>query len=104
MPIYYRLLFDNKDKQKSLKTHAKNAILKEENPIYSEMHYLVEAVEINSLLPIKDELTDMLEITERMQLIGFAMLYAGICPSVTLVVFVYSTFDSFFMRYCDCNF
>ena len=52
----------------------------------------------------KDELTDILEICERMQLIGFAVFYAGICPLSTLIVFVYSILDNYLMRYCDINF
>jgi hypothetical protein len=75
-----------------------------EYPIYSIKEYFIEAVEINSLMAARDELTDILEITERMQLVGFSMLYAGVCPLATLVVFVYFIFDNYLMMYCDINF
>lgn len=66
--------------------------------------YFLEAVEINSLMAARDELTDILEITERMQLVGFSMLYASVCPLATLVVFVYFIFDNYLMMYCDIHF
>lgn len=51
----------------------------------------------------KTELSETLEMTERMQLVGFAMLYAGICPLATPIVCVYFIFDNYLMRYSESN-
>jgi hypothetical protein len=41
---------------------------------------------------------------ERLQLVGFSMLYAGICISATPIVVLYFFFDPAFMRKCEMAF
>lgn len=61
-------------------------------------NYMVEAVEADFLRPASTPLYDVIILTGRMQLVGFSMLYAGICPIATLMVFVNFLFDNWFAR------
>jgi len=72
---------------------------KEDKP--DEEALFVDWVELNSLMPTRNELTDTLEMTERLQLVGFAMLYAGICPAATPIVVAYFFLDPILMTYCE---
>ena len=42
------------------------------------------------------------DMTEKLQLVGCSMLYAGICPIGTAIVFVYFIADEYMTRYTDC--
>lgn len=72
---------------------------KEEKP--NDEALFVHWVELNSLMAPRSELTDTLEMTERLQLVGFAMLYAGICPAATPIVVAYFFLDPILMTYCE---
>jgi hypothetical protein len=63
---------------------------------------LLDAVEINSIMPIKTELMKISDMTEKLQLVGCSMLYAGICPIGTAIVFIYFIADEYMTRYTDC--
>lgn len=76
---------------------------KEDN-FTASRHFLLDVVERNALMEKKSELSETLEMTERMQLVGFAMLYAGICPLATLIIVVYFMFDNALMRYSESNY
>lgn len=43
-------------------------------------------------------------MTERLQLIGFGMIYAGVCPVSTPLVVAYFFFDPMLMRACEKRF
>ena len=62
---------------------------------------LIDAVEINARMPIKSEIYITNDITSRFLMLSFGMLYAGICPLATLVVFVYFLIDIWLMRLTD---
>jgi len=64
--------------------------------------YLIDAVEINSIMPVKTELMKTSDMTEKLQLIGLSLLYAGICPIGTAIVFVYFIIDDIMATYTDC--
>lgn len=62
---------------------------------------MLDAVERNAIMGYKDELAEVLEMTERMQLVGFSMLYAGLCPIATPIVCIYFILDNYLMRYSE---
>jgi len=64
--------------------------------------YLLDAVELNSRMGVKTELMKISDMTEQLQLIGLSILYAGICPIGTAIVFVFFICDDFMARYTDC--
>ena len=65
------------------------------------MQVLIDHVEINAMMPIKSELDDISDLTDRYQMVAFSMLYCGICPPSTLIVFIYFIIDNTLTRYMD---
>lgn len=68
----------------------------EDNPIWTD------AVEINSKMPIKTDLQQTSDITEKFLLIAMSIFYAGICPAATVLVFIHFIIENFLERYTDC--
>ena len=52
-------------------------------------------------MPIKSELQKISDQTERLLMLSLGMLYAGVCPPATLIVFIYFLLDIWLMRYTD---
>jgi hypothetical protein len=50
----------------------------------------------------KTELMKISDMTEQLQLIGLSILYAGICPVGTAIVFVFFICDDYMATYTDC--
>lgn len=63
---------------------------------------MLDAVELNSLMPVKTELMKTSDMAEHLQLIGLSVLYAGICPISTVFVFLYFIAEDLMARYTDC--
>jgi hypothetical protein len=81
-------------------------VLDSDNDGVSSNKFLTDLVERNALLPARatSELDDILETTERMQLVGFSMLYAGICPLATTLVFCNFLLDNYMMLYTNTHY
>ena len=65
------------------------------------MQLLIDHVELNALMPIKSELSQISDLTENYQMVAFSILYAGICPGATLAAFIYFMVDTTLARYSD---
>ena len=50
---------------------------------------------------IKSPLQKTSDMTERFLMLSFGIIYAGICPPATLIVFLYMLIDIWAMRYTD---
>mmetsp|Transcript_30563 Transcript_30563/g.30004 ORF Transcript_30563/g.30004 Transcript_30563/m.30004 type:complete len:524 (-) Transcript_30563:1445-3016(-) len=53
----------------------------------------IDTVEINSLMPMVSELSHLNYIQEYFIMIGFATLYAAVCPIVAFIVFLFAIVD-----------
>ena len=73
----------------------------EKDHCIESMQILVDHVEINALMSKKTVIQETSDLTEKYQMVSFSMLYCGICPPATLVVFIYFLLDSKLGRYTD---
>ena len=65
------------------------------------MQTLIDHVEINALMDKKTVIQEITDITENYQMLTFSMLYCGVCPAATLIVFVYFMVECKLNRYAD---
>jgi len=61
-----------------------------------------DAIELGSLMPKKSELTKICDMTEKYVIFSLGVLYAGLCPIATILVYLFYLIDSFIEMKMDC--
>jgi hypothetical protein len=53
-------------------------------------------------MPLKSEIVRISDVVDKYIIFSLGILYAGLCPAATIVIFFFFLIDSVIDRYTDC--
>lgn len=77
---------------------------KEKGEVFDEQPIATDFIEINALMPCVSELYTISDYTEKFNILALGILYVGITPLTTTVVWIYFMCDLVLARWMECNF
>lgn len=53
-------------------------------------------------MPLKSEIVRISDVVDKYMIFSLGILYAGLCPAATIIIFIFFLIDSVIDRYADC--